>query len=249
MNFIRKHVKVWIFLFLAVLILVLNVIFGWTDILSAPQNLPALQQALQEDLFRAMLIYTAVTIAGCVVLALPGLIFAVAAGVLFGPLWGTVACSVATTLGACLAFLAGRYFLQDTVKPLVMKNKYIRRFFFEESGKSDLFLLMLTRLVPIFPYNLQNFAYGITDIRFGPYALYSFVFMLPGTAAYVIAAAGIGDARNRFLYLGTAAVLLVAVTVISLRLKKRSLNKVPVQGHPENAVSQGHISGGRNSPR
>jgi uncharacterized membrane protein YdjX (TVP38/TMEM64 family) len=202
----------------------LNGIFGWTDILANPESLPALRQALRDNLPKAMLIYTALTIAGCVALALQGVVFANAAGVLFGPLWGTVACSAATTAGACLAFLVGRYFLRDAVKPLVMKNKYIRRFFFEESGKSDIFLLALTRLVPIFPYNLQNFAYGVTDIGFGPYALYSFVFMLPGTAVYVVAAAGVSDSRNRVLYLGVAAVLLLAVAGASLRLRKRGVD-------------------------
>ena len=225
MKLIKKYVRVWIFLVLIILILVLNHMFGWSDILMNPESLPALRQALKDNLFEALLIYTVVTIAGCVLLALPGVVFAIAAGVLFGPLWGTVACSLGTTVGACLAFLAGRYFLRDAVKPLAMKSKVLRRFLFEESGKSDIFLLMLTRLVPIFPYNLQNFAYGITDIGFWPYALYSLVFMLPGTAAYVIAAAGITGGRNRALYLGIAAALLVAVTAISLLLKKRSMGK------------------------
>jgi len=222
---LKKYIKVLAFLALILLTLLLNAQYRWTDVLSSPEGFPALQQALQENLIRAMLIYIGVTVTGCVALALPGLVFAVAAGALFGPLWGTIACSIATTLGACLAFIAGRYFLRDAVKPIVMRNRLIRRFLFEESGKNDLFLLMLTRLVPVFPYNVQNFAYGITDIGFRPYALYSFVFMLPGTAAYVIAAAGISDSRNRFAYLGTAAALLALVTVVSLMLKKRAMPK------------------------
>jgi uncharacterized membrane protein YdjX (TVP38/TMEM64 family) len=242
LKFIKKYAKVWMFLVLVILAAALNGVFGWTDILANPESLPALRQALRDNLPKAMLIYTALTIAGCVALALPGVVFAVAAGVLFGPLWGTAACSVATTLGACLAFLAGRYFLRDAVKPLVMKNKYIRRFFFEESGKSGVFLLMLTRLVPIFPYNLQNFAYGVTDIDFGSYALYSFVFMLPGTAAYVIAAAGVSDSRNRVLYLGVAVALLLAVTGASLYLKRRGVDKEPPGDLSEPPGAEGDVS-------
>lgn len=225
MEFIKKHKKVWVFVAFIVLALTINAAFGWTDILSTPEGLPVLQRALQENFFGAILLYIAVTIVACVVLALPGIIFAAAAGAMFGPVWGTIACCLATTLGASLAFLAGRYFLRDSIKPLLMKNKYIRRLLFEESGKSDVFLLMITRLIPLFPYNLQNFAYGITDIGFWPFTIYSLVFMLPGTAAYTIAAAGIADRENRILYFVMAAGLLVALLAVSMTLKKRTLEK------------------------
>ena len=224
MNLIKKHLKPLSLLAIALPVTALNFIFGWTNLLSNPESLPFMQQALQENFVKAIIVYIVLTMAGCVILALPGVIFAVAAGIIFGPLWGTVACSVATTLGACFAFLVARYFMRDAVKPLVIKNKYIRRVFFEEHKKNDLFILMLTRLFPVFPYNLQNFAYGITDMRFGVYALYSFVFMLPGTAAYVIAAAGMRDSLNRFLYFGVAALLLGSVTAVALILKKRGLS-------------------------
>lgn len=221
----KKHKKVWVFLAFIILLLVLNAVFGWTDILSNPENLPVLQRALQENFFKAVLVYSAVTIVACVVLALPGVIFAVVAGVMFGPLWGTVACCIAATVGASLAFLAGRYFLRDSIKPLLMKSNYIRKLLFEERGKSDVILLMITRLIPVFPYNLQNFAYGITDIGFWPFTLYSLIFMLPGTAAYTVAAAGITDKENRILYFAAAVVLMAAVFIVSTVLKKCILGK------------------------
>ena len=55
-----------------------------------------------------------------------------------------------------------------------MKNKYLRRWLFEETEKSDILILFITRTIPIFPYNLQNFAYGVTDIKFGRYTLFTF---------------------------------------------------------------------------
>ena len=93
-------------------------------------------------------------------------------------------CLIATTLGAVAAFLMGRFFLQDTIKPLVEKNRLLKKLLFEDAGKSDMLLLMITRLVPLFPYNLQNFAYGITDIKLLPYTIYTFIFMLPGVAMF-----------------------------------------------------------------
>ena len=219
--FHHKYIKVYLFFAIVALLIFLNHKFGWSELFLHPENLPTLRQALKKNLFKAMLIYVGLTVIGCVVFALPGVTFALAAGLLFGPFLGTVACSIATTLGACLAFWAGRYFLKDAVKPLVMKNKILRKVLFEKSNQNAFFLLMLTRLVPIFPYNLQNFAYGMTDIAFGSYALYSLLFMLPGTAAYVIAAASVSDRNNRFLYLSIAVILFIVVTIFSLILKKR----------------------------
>jgi uncharacterized membrane protein YdjX (TVP38/TMEM64 family) len=124
-----------------------------------------------------------------------------------------------------------------------MKNRYIRKLLFEGGGNSDVFLLMITRLIPVFPYNLQNFAYGVTDIGFWPFAIYSFLFMLPGTAAYTVAAAGLTDKENRILYFVVAAFLLAAVTALSLALKKRALGKEPQTNGdaPQNSV-EGDLS-------
>ena len=102
------------------------------------------------------------------------------------------------TIGAVLAFIVGRYFLKDSIKPLVVKNKYLKKWLFDSSGKNELFVLMITRLVPIFPYNLQNFAYGITDIKFSTYTIGSFLFMLPGTVMYTVGTAGLTDRKHKY---------------------------------------------------
>ena len=92
---------------------------------------------------------------------------------------------------------------------------------FEGAQKSDVYLLAITRLVPVFPYNLQNFAYGVTDIRFVPYAVYSALFMLPGTAVYTLAAAGLVDADNRLACFVAAGVLLAGTLAVAAVLKRR----------------------------
>ncbi len=84
---------------------------------------------------------------------------------------------------------------------------------------------MITRLVPIFPYNLQNFAYGITDIRFSTYSVCSLLFMLPGTAMYTVGTAGLADQENRVLYIGIAVVLAVAVIGLGAYLKKNFIKE------------------------
>ncbi len=102
-----------------------------------------------------------------------------------------------------------------------MKNTYIRKWLFDESGTNEIFILMITRLVPLFPYNLQNFAYGITDIKFSVYSVCSLIFMLPGTAIYTVGTAGLADEENRILYLGIAVVLAVIVIGLGAFLNKR----------------------------
>ena len=208
-----------------VLIVILNQIFGWSSYIGDIDNLSFLKAMVKKNLAVAVLLYIVFTVVGCVVLALPGVTFAILAGLLFGSVLGTICCSVATTIGAVLAFVVGRYFLKESVKPLVIKNKYLKKWLFDTSGKNELFILMITRLVPIFPYNLQNFAYGITDIKFSTYTIGSFLFMLPGTAMYTVGTAGLTNSENRVLYIGIAVLLAVIVVGVGFFLKKRYIGE------------------------
>lgn len=223
MKFLKKYSKPIILLVVLAAILVLDRIYGWSDYLGNVENLQFLLDVVQENLLEAALIYSVLTIVGCVVLALPGITFAVFAGLLFGPWLGTFVCLVATTLGAILAFLVGRFFLRDSIKPLVMKNKWMKKVLFDDAGRSDIVVLMITRLVPVFPYNLQNFAYGITDISLTAYSGYTFLFMLPGVALFTIGSAGFTAGGNRWMYFAAAAVLLVVVFGLGWFVKKKYL--------------------------
>ena len=100
------------------------------------------------------------------------------------------------------------------------ENKYLKKWLFDETGSNEIFILMITRLVPLFPYNLQNFAYGVTDIKFSTYSICSLIFMLPGTAMYTVGTAGLADKENRILYIGIALVLAVVVMGLGAFLKK-----------------------------
>ena len=218
-----KNKKLWMFGGIILLIVILNHIFDWSSYISTAENLEFMKRIVQNNLPLAILLYMVLTVVGCVVLALPGVTFAILAGLLFGPVIGTICCSLATTIGAVLAFIAGRFFLKDSIGPVVAKNRILKKWLFDDTGCNELFVLMITRLVPVFPFNLQNFAYGITDIRFSTYAIGSLIFMLPGTAMYTVGTAGLADKENRLLYIGIAVVLAVVVTIIGMILKKRYL--------------------------
>lgn len=223
MKQIKKYYKIITFIIIVVVILLLNHKYGWSDYIANIDNWGYLQEMVRDNFIQAALLYSVLTIVGCVVLALPGVTFAVFAGMLFGPWIGTLMCLVATTIGAIAAYIAGKFFLKDTIKPLVMKNHWLKKVLFDDAGRSDIVVLMITRLVPLFPYNLQNFAYGITDISLGAYSLYTFLFMIPGVALFTIGTAGIMDSGNRVLYIGIAAGLLVLVILLGWLIKKKFL--------------------------
>ncbi len=216
-----KNIKLYIFIAIIIVIFGLNYLFGWSDYLADISNLEKMKTMINDNFALWFIIYCGITVIGCVALALPGITFAIAAGALFGPFWGSLACLIATTIGAMVAFLAGRFFLQDTIKPRAMKNAYLKKWLFDESSGNQLFILMITRLVPLFPFNLQNFAYGVTDISFGVYSIGTFVFMIPGVAMYTIGTAGIADSKNRILYFALAAVMAVVAFGMSYILKKK----------------------------
>ena len=142
-----------------------------------------------------------VVFAGAYILAtvffVPGLILTIAAGFLFGWFWGVVAVSVASTSGALAAFFIGRYLARDAIRrKLEDRPRFhaIDRAIEQEGLK----VVLLTRLVPLFPFNLLNYAYGLTGVSWQKYLLASWLGMLPGTIAYVYVGAAAGSLARAF---------------------------------------------------
>lgn len=165
------------------------------------------------------LIYIAI-FAAAPVFFLPGLPITVAGGLAFGPVWGTVYASIGSTLGAGLAFLAARYFVREAVSDLL--GEQWRRVNEGVAEKGWLYVAV-TRLIPVFPFNLLNYALGLTRIRFATYLFTSWLFMLPGTAAFVVFSSSLldllrGKASPAF-WIG--AVLFLALFVLQYLYRKR----------------------------
>ncbi len=168
------------------------------------------------------LVYITVYIAGTLFF-LPGLALTAVSGV-FGAVWGTVYVSIASTIGASLAFLLARTALRPMVEGWSKGHAAFRKM--DEGVETHGWrMIMITRLVPIFPFNFQNYAYGLTRINFWTYVLVSWICMLPGTAAYVIAFSSIKDGRGdpgkTVLLLGVAALLITLLSFVPRILKKR----------------------------
>ena len=154
---------------------------------------------------------------------LPGSPVTVLAGFVFGPLWGVFYASVASIISVSVAFLVARYVARDLVEGWVKDNAQFRKID-EQVEEQGWRIVMFTRLVPIFPFNLQNYAYGLTSIRFSTYVLVSAIFMLPGTAVFVqlggAFVSGEGNIWKTLLYLGIAGVFMLLLSLIPRFLQK-----------------------------
>lgn len=123
-----------------------------------------------------MLIYALVT-----VLFLPGSVMTLAGGALFGPVLGTLYNLSGATLGAVLAFLISRYLASDWIAEKA--GGRVKQLINGVEGEGWRFVAFV-RLVPLFPFNLLNYALGLTRIQFLHYLIATFIFMLPGAIAY-----------------------------------------------------------------
>jgi len=119
-----------------------------------------------------------------VVAFMPGSVITIAGGALFGWLLGTIFVSIASTVGAGVAFLIARYIAADWVERKASgKVDKIKKGIEEEGAR----FVAFTRLVPIFPYTLLNYVFGLTRINFWTYLGVTWISMIPGTFAYVYA--------------------------------------------------------------
>ena len=129
------------------------------------------------------------------VLLLPGLILTLGAGFTFGLWQGFLAVSAGSTMGAALAFLVARFLARNKVEAMAQGSEKFQRID-DAIGKQGAKLVFLLRLSPVIPFNVSNYFYGLTGVKFWPYVLASWLGMMPGTLLYV--------------YLGTAGKAAVA---------------------------------------
>ena len=143
------------------------------------------------------------------VLFLPGSLLTLAGGALFGPLWGTLYNLAGATLGAALAFLIARHLASDWVEARVGGRLARLKVGVEREGWR---FVAFVRLVPLFPFNLLNYALGLTRISFRDYLVASILCMAPGALAYT----WLGYAGREAVHGGEAAVRHVSIALALL---------------------------------
>jgi len=245
------------------LVAAIGIVLAWRDRFDAQALQAWIEGAGAAGPILFMLIYAAAT-----VLFLPGAVITLAGGALFGPLWGTLWSLTGATLGAGLAFLIARHLGADWVArragPRLQRLN-------EGVASEGWRFVAFVRLVPLFPFNLLNYALGLTGISFVTYLLATWVFMLPGAFAYTwlghagreALSGGEGLVRNLSIALSLlAAVAFLPSLVRKLRARpmleviglKRELDAgedvllLDVRSTVEFNADLGHIEQARNVP-
>lgn len=152
-------------------------------------------------------------------LFLPALPLTLAGGVLFGPFWGVVYTITGSTAGACLAFLVSRYLARGWVEARLAGSRWKK--LDSEVEKHGWKVVAFTRLIPLFPFNLLNYAFGLTKIRFFEYAIATFFCMLPACIAFIVFSSSLldllhGRISGRLL-LGIALIVVVSLLPVAYR--------------------------------
>ncbi len=162
---------------------------------------------------------------------LPGSPLTLGAGAIFGLLRGAILVSLASTLGAAMAFIVGRYLARDWVARKIEKNAKFSAID-GAVGREGWKIVLLTRLSPIFPFNLLNYAYGLTNVKLGHYVLASWIGMMPGTVMYVYLGslarlgAEVQETTTGEIVLRIVGLIAtIAVTVYITRIAKRALKE------------------------
>lgn len=220
----KKKIKTILFLLIIVFALFLNNKYKWSSQLTDSNNIRLIGGYVEQNYGLSVVLYIIFTVLGSSILLLPGVSFAIISTGLFGPFLGSLYCLLGTSLGALVSFVLSRYLLKDTVKELVKKNQRLYNIIYRLESEKEILILMITRLLPIFPFNLQNFAYGITNISAVKYTVGTFIFMIPGIFLFSFGTEGIinKDSRNTMFII--AGILLLLTGLIGSYLYKKYKN-------------------------
>ncbi len=233
-NSAARKKPVWIKIMIAVVVVAGIIILA--KVLNVGKQLDNLDMFIKKLGPWGPLVFIAIYI-GCTVAAVPGTILTVVAGTLFGSFFGVIYVSIGSTIGASLAFLVSRYFARNAVVKSLSKNEKFNKLdkLTKEHGS---IIVAITRLVPIFPFNMLNYGFGLTRIKFRTYAFWSWLCMLPGTVLYVV----VPDGFKKLLQTGRPPLLLVIVLVMDVLiltfLVRRAKKKLDLEKAAKEAVQQ-----------
>jgi uncharacterized membrane protein YdjX (TVP38/TMEM64 family) len=214
---------------LVALIVVVIALFLAAKLLPVEQWLRSFNDWVAQMGVVGIFIFIAVYAVATVLLA-PGAILTIGAGFAFGLWKGFLAVSAGSTLGAALAFLVARFIAREKIEVMAKGNEKFRRID-SGIGEQGAKLVFLLRLSPVIPFNLSNYFYGLTGVRFWPYVLASWIGMMPGTFLYVyigaagraaVSAAAGGKAMKHgwqhwaFMGVGFAATIVVTIWVTKI---------------------------------
>ncbi|MEN6624497.1 MAG: VTT domain-containing protein [Smithella sp.] len=152
-------------------------------------------------------------------LFLPSIPITLAAGFFWGPVWGVVFSITGATIGACLPFFLSRYLLQNFFKNKVSPERW--QWLQDKVNQHGWKAVAFTRLIPVFPFNLLNYLFGLTPISFAQYLWSTFVFMLPACIAFVAFGSSLGELIMRGTFKGVIIGIVIAAVAFLVPLALR----------------------------
>jgi uncharacterized membrane protein YdjX (TVP38/TMEM64 family) len=210
-----------------ILIIGLGFFVAWkTGIVEKIQDVETMQSFLKSFGVWGYVVFVLIFIASCVFM-LPGSMLTIIAGIAFGPIMGGIISLVGATLGATAAFLVAKYVARGMIEEKIGQNEMFKKIDdgVEKNGTS---FLILTRLVPVFPFSFQNYAYGLTKIKLGTYFLVSLICMAPGAFIYAYMAGEIvtnGFSASLLIKFAIAGIVLFLISLIPKYIaKKKGIN-------------------------
>ena len=212
---------------IAIVVVVIAAVFfaanmlGLTDQLSL-DNAYNIRDWIQGLGIVGYVVFSLIYIAAAVFM-LPAAILTIVAGVAFGPIVGGILALIAATIGATAAFLVARYVARGMIVNKFQDNPIFKKID-EGFAANGISFLILTRLVPIFPYNIQNYVYGLTSINVLTFAGVSFITMAPGAFIYAYMAGTIveeGFTLRLLIQFAIAGVILFLVSLIPKYIAKK----------------------------
>lgn len=236
---------------LVILFLVIATLLGLSILLPLGEYVQKLMVYLQEIGPIGLVILAVLYVFACVLLV-PGSILTLGAGFLAAAAWpenfllalllATITVSVGSVTGATLAFILGRTFARSWIESRIAGNAKFRALD-EAIAQQGLKMVFLVRLSPALPFNIVNYALGLTRVRLRDYVLASWIGMLPGTVMYVYFGMGVQSVTalagtapeggtGKLIFQAVGLVATIAIVVLITRIAKKSFDEA-VNTHSE----------------
>lgn len=145
----------------------------------------------------------------------PDSVLVIGGGMLYGVVWGTILTSIGSLLGGIIAFMLSRKLGRDFVKKLTKRDLVI---FKEDNKLGGLFLILMLRLIPLFPFKVVSYSAGLSNVKLRDFSIATVIGSLPGIIVYT----NLGDKTNNVGSKGfyKALIMLIALFIVSFVIKR-----------------------------
>ncbi len=213
----KNWIKLFAFVFIVALLIYLARVYKIEELIGGLKSWVEAQGAV------APLVYIGVY-ALATVFAVPASALTLMAAPIFGVYFGVLYVMIGANIGASLCFLISKYFARNTIRGILDKNEKFKKLE-DLTEKNGYIIVAITRLVPLFPFNLLNYGFGLTNIPFKVYFLWTAICILPGIVLYVSGVGAITYAIEHgqipWSLVAVVGIILAIITVVVKQAKSK----------------------------